>query len=197
MKRAMVLIGTLSLVLAFAATAATQSKKGRPAAAAGSPEAIVYDAASAMAFLTTTAGEWMPGTGGQHEHGGAAAPAGNAANIVSVKTKAAGSAVVHTYRAGTPSEMETVFHMDGDKLLLTHYCALQNAPVLRFQKSDKPGELKFVFDGGTNFDPKVDAHLHESTFQVVDRDTVEQRSTVFANGKAEPELRSVLHRRSN
>ena len=126
------------------------------------------------------------------EHG--AAPAGNQ-GVVSVKTKAAGSAVVHTYGAGTPNEMETIFHMDGDQLLLTHYCALQNAPVLRFVKSDKPGELKFVFQGGTNFDPKVDAHLHESTFQVKDKDTVEQNSTVFANGKANPELKAILHRR--
>src|SRR5260370_25787485 len=148
-----------------------------------------------MSCLTTTSGQWGPQSGGQHEHGGAAAPAGSAANIVSVKTKAAGSAVVHTYAAGTPGEMETVFHMDGDKLLLTHYCALQNAPVLRFVKSDKPGELKFVFEGGTNFDPKVDAHLHESTFQIMDKDTIEQRSTVFANGQASPELKSVLHRR--
>jgi hypothetical protein len=197
MKRAMLFVVSLALVLGVAGAAAAQSKKGQPKATAGAPETIIYDAASAMAFLTTTSGQWDPQTGGQHEHGGAAAPAGSAANIVSVKTKAAGSAVVHTYRAGTPGEMETVFHMDGDQLLLTHYCALQNAPVLRFEKSDKPGELKFVFQGGTNFDPKVDAHLHQSTFQIKDKDTIEQRSTVFANGKAAPELKSVLHRRDS
>jgi hypothetical protein len=197
MKRTVIFAASLTLALGFAGAAAAQSKKGQPKSAAGAPEAIIYDAASAMAFLTTTAGEWEPATGGQREHGGAAAPTGSAANIVAVKTKAAGSAVVHTYRAGTPGEMETVFHMDGDQLLLTHYCALQNAPILRFEKSDKPGELKFVFQGGTNFDPKIDAHLHESTFQITDRDTVEQRSTVFANGAATPELKSVLHRRSS
>ncbi len=196
MKRPLILVATLALVLGVAAFATAQSK-GQPKAAAGAPEAVIYDPASAMAFLKTTSGAWDPQVGGQHEHGGAAAPTGSAANIVSVKTKAAGSAVVHTYRAGTPGEMETVFHMDGDQLLLTHYCALQNAPVLRFVKSDKPGELKFVFQGGTNFDPKVDAHLHESTFQIKDKDTIEQRSTVFANGKPNPELKSVLHRKES
>jgi hypothetical protein len=194
MKRAMIFGTSLALVLGLAGPTAAQAKKGQPKSAAGAPETIIYDAASAMAFLTTTSGEWHPGTGGQHEHGGAAAPVGNPANIVGVKTKAAGSAVVHTYRAGTPGEMETVFHMDGDQLLLTHYCALQNAPQLKFVKSEKPGELKFVFHGGTNFDPKVDAHLHESTFQIRDKDTIEQRSTVFANGVAAPELKSVLRR---
>jgi hypothetical protein len=167
--------------------------KGQPKAAAGAPEAIVYDAASAMAFLTTLNGEWQAGTGATHEHGGspAARPSGSS---LSFKTKAAGSAVVQTTRAGQPGEMETIFHMDGDQLLLTHYCALQNAPVLKFEKSNKPGELKFVFQGGTNFDPAVDAHFHQGTFQIKDKDTLEQNFTVFANGKANPEGRSVLHR---
>ena len=196
MKRAITLAAGLALVLGVAGSAAAQSK-GQPRAAAGAPEAVVYDAASAMAFLTTTSGAWDPQVGGQHEHGGARGPAGSAANVVSVKTKALGSAVVHTYAQGTPGEMETVFHMDGDQLLLTHYCALQNAPIPKFVKSDKPGELKFVFQGGTNFDPSVDAHLHESTFQIKDKDTIEQRSTVFTNGKASPELKSVLHRRES
>jgi hypothetical protein len=146
-----------------------------------------------MAFLTTTAGQWLPrGATGHEQHGAQAAPAANAG--VLVETKAARSAVVHTYNIGRPNEMETVFHMDGDKLLLTHYCALQNAPVLQFVKSSKPGELKFAFHGGTNFDPAVDAHLHESTFQIIDKNTIEQRSTVFTNGKADPELKTVLHR---
>ena len=88
MKRVMVFVAILALVLGYAGSAAAQSKKGQPKPAAGAPESIVYDAASAMAFLTTTAGEWEPGTGGQREHGGAAAPTGSAANIVAVKTKA-------------------------------------------------------------------------------------------------------------
>ena len=195
MKRVLVFAASLALVLGMVGSAAAQSK-GHPKAAEGAPEAVIYDAASAMAFLTTTSGEWSQ-AGGQHQHGGAYGAEGSRANIVSVKTKALGSAVVHTYAAGTPGEMETIFHMDGDQLLLTHYCALQNAPVLKFVKSEKPGELKFVFEGGTNFDPKVDAHLHESTFQIKDKDTIEQRSTVFANGKATPELVSVLHRQDS
>ena len=188
--RAMAVVSSLALVAGLAVSAAAQS--GQPKAATGAPEKVVYDAASAMAFLTTTSGEWMPVSGAQHEH--SATPAARPGAGVTVKTKAAGSAVVHQYRQGTPGEMETIFHMDGDKLLLTHYCALQNAPVLQFVKSDKPGELKFVFKGGTNFDPNVDAHLHESTFQIIDKNTIEQRSTVFTNGKADPELKTVLRR---
>ena len=195
MKRVMVLVASAALVLGFGVSMNAQAKKGQPKAATGSPEAVVYDAASAMAFLTTTNGDWVAGaSGAQHEHG---APAAGSRSVVSVKTKAAGSAVVHTYAQGTPGEMETVFHMDGDQLLLTHYCALQNAPVLKFVKSDKPGELKFEFQGGTNFDPTIDAHLHASTFVIKDANTIEQNSTVFANGKVNQELKTLLHRRAS
>jgi hypothetical protein len=194
MQRMMVLVASSALVLGLAVSISAQSKKGQPKAATGSPETVVYDAASAMAFLTTTSGDWVSGSA-QHEHGGTA-PAGNR-GVVSVKTKAAGSAVVHTYAQGTPGEMETVFHMDGDQLLLTHYCALQNAPVLKFVKTNKPGELRFEFHGGTNFDPAIDAHLHESTFVIKDKDTIEQSSTVHAGGKANPEIKAVLHRKTS
>jgi hypothetical protein len=193
MKRLMVLTASAALVFGFGVSMNAQAKKGQPKAAAGSPNAVVYDAASAMAFLATTNGDWVAGAAGQHEHGAAA----TGRSVVSVKTKAAGSAVVHTYAQGTPGEMETVFHMDGDQLLLTHYCALQNAPVLKFVKSNKPGELKFEFQGGTNFDPAIDAHLHASTFVIKDANTIEQNSTVFANGKVNQELKTLLHRSSS
>jgi hypothetical protein len=192
----MVIVAAVTVGLGVSLTAQQYKAAPRPVAASSTPETVVYDAASAMAFLNTTSGEWNPVSGAQHEHS-AAPPAPNAAAGVTVKTKAVGSAVVHYYRQGRPDEMETVFHMDGDKLLLTHYCALQNAPVLRFEKTGKPGELKFVFQGGTNFNPAIDAHLHESTFQIIDKNTIEQRSTVHTNGKADPELKTVLRRSAN
>ena len=189
-------LATLTVGLGVSLAAQQYKPAPRPQAASSAPETVVYDAASAMAFLATTSGQWNPVSGAQHEH--SASPAApNTAAGVTVKTKAVGSAVVHYYRQGRPDEMETVFHRDGDKLLLTHYCALQNAPVLRFEKTNKPGELKFVFQGGTNFDPAIDAHLHESTFQIIDKNTVEQRSTVYTNGKADPELKTILRRSAN
>ncbi len=115
--------------------------------------------------------------------------------VVSIyRETAAGSAIIETTGAGTPNEMATIFHMDGDQLLQTHYCALMNAPVLRFEQSDTPGELKFVFHGGTNFDAAVDAHYHEGTLQIKDKDTIETSFVVFANGEISTDGRSVLKR---
>ncbi|PYR31791.1 MAG: hypothetical protein DMF90_24930 [Acidobacteria bacterium] len=187
MKRAMMIAAVLVAVVALTpGLSAGQSK------AAAAPQNVIYDATTALEFFKSLSGDWTSAAAG-HEHGAAPASSGS---IRSFRTKANGSAVVETIGAGTKNEMETILHMDGDKLLLTHYCALQNAPVLRFVKSSKPGEIKFVFDGGTNFDPKVDAHFHEGTFQVKDKDTIEQSTTVFSNGSAQPESHSVLKRKT-
>ena len=150
------------------------------------PENVIYDAESALEFFKTLSGDWT-GTYAGNQHG-------SNTPVVNFKVVAAGSTVIETVLEGTANEMASVFHMDGDQLLLTHYCALENAPVLRFEKSDKPGEINFVFHGGTNFDPGIDAHFHEGTFQVRSEDTVESTFIVYANGEAQPEGRSVLTR---
>lgn len=186
MKRAITLLSSLALVLALVPSSlAGQAKDAQKALAA--PETVVYDAASAFEFLKTLAGDWQRGSG-DHEHGSSSREA-------NFKVTAAGSTVVETLYAGQPSEMVSVFHMDGNQLLLTHYCALKNAPIMKFEKSDKPGEIKFLFHGGTNFDPKVDTHVHQGVFRIKDKNTVESIFVAFANGKPRPEGRAILKRK--
>ncbi len=178
MKTAILAISCCALVAASSGTAFGQSTDA--------PETIIYNAQSAMEFLRTLSGDWISETTG-NEHGANTA-------VASFEVTAAGSAIVETTGEGTPNEMATIFHMDGDQLLQTHYCALMNAPVLRFVQSATPGELKFVFHGGTNFDPDVDAHYHEGTIQIRDKDTIEASFVVFSNGKMSSDGRGVLKR---
>lgn len=186
MKRAITLLSSLALVLALApAHLARQASSVTKSAKA--PETVVYDAASAFEFLKTLAGDWDRASG-DHEHGGSS-------RLVSFKVTAAGSSIVETYNAGLPSEMVSIYHMDGNQLLLTHYCALKNAPVMKFETSDKPGEIKFAFHGGTNFDPKIDAHVHQGALEVKDKNTVESNFVAFANGKPQPIGRAILKRK--
>ncbi len=185
MKQAIILVATFVLVLAAPGFAAGSSADS-PAAPA--PETIVHDANSAFAYLKSLAGQWQSTSTNAEQHG-------TNYPVVKIRVMAAGSAVVQSVYEGQPNEMESVFHMDGDQLLLTHYCALQNAPVLKFVPSENPGELKFAFHGGTNFDPAVDAHFHEGSFLIKDQDTFESTFVVFANGKAQPEGRGILHRK--
>ncbi len=154
----------------------------------GGPQNVVYDAASAFEFIKTLGGEWVRGGEDEHSHGGNS-------KATTIRVTAAGSSVLETIFPGEDSEMLTVYHMDGDDLLLTHYCALQNAPVLKFEKSDKPGEIKFVFLGGTNFDPKSDMHVHEGVMRVKDANTLESTFVAYADGKPRPSIRSTMKRK--
>jgi hypothetical protein len=174
-----------ALALSTFSFAADKSKTNdaKPA----SPQAVVYDAESAFDFLKSMSGEWER-SGDDHNHGGKS-------QTVSIRPTAAGSAVMETIFAGEPMEMISVYHMDGDNLLLTHYCALQNAPIMKFEKSDKPGEIKFVFQGGTNFDPATDTHVHEGVMQIKDANTLDSSFVGYSGGKPGERPHGTLKRK--
>ena len=120
---------TLSSVASFAAVllllgSGAALAADNAAAPATSPDQVVYDAQSAFAFLKSMVGTWE-GAAREHDHGGTA-------RRVDVRSTAAGSAVMQTLYPGEAYEMVNVFHMDGDTLLFTHYCAAQNAPVMKY-----------------------------------------------------------------
>jgi hypothetical protein len=50
---------------------------------------------------------------------------------ISLRVIAGGSAILEREFPGTPNEMVTVYHRDGDKVLMTHYCVLGNQPQMR------------------------------------------------------------------
>ncbi|HEY1601001.1 MAG TPA: hypothetical protein VGG64_15465 [Pirellulales bacterium] len=186
MRKTSFVASTLTLLsLSVSCLGADRSEPGTTASK--SPESVVYDEQSAFEFLKTMTGEWER-SGDEHDHGGGS-------HSVAFRPTAAGSAVMETIFEGEPMEMISIYHMDGDKLLLTHYCALQNAPIMRFEKCDKPGEIKFVFQGGTNFDPQVDAHVHEGVMRVKDANTVESSFVGYSDGKPDQRPHGILKRK--
>jgi len=125
------------------------------------------DAKTAFAKIKTLVGDWTGETSGAYgakedgQHKKVEA-------VVTYRLTGAGSALVETQGPGTPHEMVSVYHLDGDDLRMTHYCAAQNQPRLKLDRANSaPDHLIFVFDGGTNFDPQKDLHIHglEITFQ--------------------------------
>ena len=121
------------------------------------------DAKAAFARIKTLVGTWksqisdehQAGTGKEHEevHKGDSS--------VTFKLTGAGSALVETQFPGAPHEMVSVYHLDGDDLRMTHYCAAQNQPRVKLDRANSTADhLIFVFDGGTNFDPDKDMHIH-------------------------------------
>ena len=157
-----------------------------PAApAADKPAERVYDAQSAFEALKSFEGEWSSTPKGGDS---------TRASKVVYEVSANGSSVIKTYGPGSQYEMFSVYHMDGDDLVMTHYCALGNQPRMRFEATGKPGEIYFAFDGGTNFDPKSDAHAHEGSTYVTGADTQEFRSIGWRDGQPQPARHSALRR---
>lgn len=108
---------------------------------------------------------------------------------VSYRVTAAGSAVVETMFPGTQHEMITVYHMDRSDIVLTHYCAAQNQPMMRAKAPAEAASISFTFDGGSNMDPAIDGHMHDATMTFVDNDTL-HTEWAFWQGGAKKQVES-------
>jgi len=104
-----------------------------------------------------------------------------------------GSAIVETISPNTPHEMVTVYYDDNGKLTMTHYCALRNQPRMAI-KSAGEKELVFDFIGGSNIDPKKDAHMHALTIIFEDNDRITEKWTLFEEGKEKGATTFTLNR---
>ena len=132
------------LVLNFAVLFAAEEKQSK---IASSP---AYDK------MKTLVGSWE----GAANEGGKQMPTNARFQLV------AGSSVLAGWLAeGTPHEMVTMFHMDGNDLMATHYCAAHNQPRMVLVSGSDPSRLVFKFKDGTNIQPDV-GHMHQVAFTI-------------------------------
>ena len=165
----------LSLMLPPLA-AAQDPSGGAPAQAqaqAQAPAPAPAPAATAFDRLTALAGDWVDLEGTFGTKGEVA---------VLYRLTGNGSAVVETLFPGKPHEMVTVYHKDGNDLVLTHYCASGNQPRMR-AKTVSGNVLAFNFDGGTNLDPAKDSHMHASRMEFLSTDEIRGEWTGWDKGK--------------
>jgi hypothetical protein len=73
------------------------------------------------------------------------------------------SALAHWLDEDAPHEMLTMFHMDGDQLMATHYCAAHNQPRMVLVSGGDPNRLVFKFKDGTNIQPDA-GHMQQVAF---------------------------------
>jgi hypothetical protein len=121
------------------------------------------EAKAAFKKLKTLVGSWKGKTSEEHKEEAKKEHGDDHPDEVDVtfKLTGAGSALIETQFPGMPHEMVSVYHLDGSELRMTHYCAIGNQPRVKLDRAQStPDEFVFVFDGGTNFDPEKDTHIH-------------------------------------
>ena len=132
-------------------------------------------AADGFARLKALEGEWIDVDGVFGEKGKVA---------VTYRVTGAGNTVVETFPVGTPHEMVTVYHLDGGRLVLTHYCTSNTQP--KMTSTGLNGRtLAFTFSGGTNIEAATTSHMHDATIEFVSPDEIKNTWVNWSGGKSD------------
>ena len=106
---------------------------------------------------------------------------------VSFRMTADGSALMSEIQGHGQENMVTMFHMDGDRVLATHYCSAGNQPRMKAITSDGKS-VTFDFVDGTNLTPGA-GHMQRLTLTQADADHHTEEWIFQAPGK---EMREVF-----
>ena len=90
---------------------------------------------------------------------------------VSYKLTAGGSALmseIQSQKDGKSEDMISMIHMDGGRVLLTHYCAAGNQPRMQASLSSDGKTITFDFVDVTNMSNSQPGHMQRVVFTFID-----------------------------
>lgn len=91
---------------------------------------------------------------------------GGRAHTITYRLTAGGSALMETWTLSPTRESMTIYAVDGDRLLATHYCPQGNQPRLAFAGLGSDGHYRFAFVDGTNLHRPDHDHLDRFWFSL-------------------------------
>jgi hypothetical protein len=97
---------------------------------------------------------------------------------------AGGTAIEEREMIGTPMEMLTVYHMEGKKLVGTHFCMLGNQPRVTAAMKFDGESLAFTCDGKPgNTRSHDEQHIHSWTMRLDDEGRLHSSAELLKDGK--------------
>ncbi|MEE8153705.1 MAG: hypothetical protein V3T53_01965 [Phycisphaerales bacterium] len=171
---------SMAVIVVAAATIATTY-----ADETGAEKTSASFAAAQFEKMKTLVGDWR----GKGTHGEEIMDAS-----ISYRITAAGSVVMETMFGGTEHEMITMYHLDGEDLMLTHYCAMRNQPRMKAAPSSDTSEIAFTYLDGTNMVSDQAPHMHSVTFDFLGEDQIKTVWSMHADGAEQSQAKFSLKR---
>ena len=105
---------------------------------------------------------------------------------ISYRVTSGGSALMSEIKG--KEDMITMFHLDGDRLMMTHYCGAGNQPRMKAETSPDGKTIPFEFLDATNLESPEAGHMHRAVFTVADANHHTEEWVFTKDGKEQKEL---------
>jgi len=102
---------------------------------------------------------------------------------VEFRETAGGSALLSEIHGQGPENMISMFHLDVDRLLMTHYCGAGNQPRMKATLAPDGKSVAFEFIDATNLSSPEAGHMHHVVFTMPDADHHTEEWTFLDHGK--------------
>ena len=114
---------------------------------------------------------------------------------VTFRETAGGSALLSEILGGGHENMVSMIHMDGDRLLMTHYCGAGNQPRMKATLAPDGKSVAFDFVEATNLASPEAGHMQHVVFGMPDADHHTEEWTFLDHGKEMKELFTLQRRK--
>lgn len=136
------------------------------------PAWCAADANSGFNTLKTLAGQWEGTVRGERQ-------------LISWKLVSGGSTMMEEM---DHESMVSMYHMDGSRLMMTHYCSAHNQPRMAAEISSDGKTITFSFFDGTNLGKPHDMHMKKMVLTIQDADHMTEKWTFSQGAEEKTEL---------
>ncbi|MGA8037523.1 MAG: hypothetical protein WA823_10680 [Candidatus Acidiferrales bacterium] len=175
--RPSLLLVCILLGAGFASSSTSRARSCSPASAENATAAAGFDK------LKSLAGTWESTTSGMGKV------------TSSFQVTSGGTAVLERLSSPTDKDMITIYTLDGNRVLLTHYCHTGNQPRMQAASFDsKTNQIEFTFLDATGLLSANDPHMHQAVFKFTSANQITENWSFYKDGKAAMVVSITFHR---